>query len=99
MFSQSNAKVLLYMLSPHAQIFLSNQYTPSPSRAQDSRSIRKPHEDDGAKATRRICRAGISWGLGLVCHFFLLLKGQVETARSTLGQSRRWPPRILSTVD
>src|SRR3989449_7801043 len=37
---------------PHAQIFLSNLYTPSPSRAQISRSILKPHEDDHARPTR-----------------------------------------------
>src|SRR2546430_1778518 len=37
---------------PHAQIFLSNLYTPSPSRAQISRSILKPHEDDHVRSTR-----------------------------------------------
>jgi hypothetical protein len=38
----------------HAQNCLSNCYTPSPFRAQISRSIGKPHEDDHASVRRRI---------------------------------------------
>jgi len=35
---------------------LSNQYTPSPSHVQISRSILNPHEDDHVRATREICQ-------------------------------------------
>ena len=74
---------------PTLKIFVWDTYTHSPSCAQVSRSIRKPLEEDHAKATRRRCKAGA--GLGEVrgwSAYSVLLKVQVEIARSTLGQGR-----------
>src|SRR5207245_10689690 len=44
-------------ISSTLKFSLLNQYAPSPSRAQISRSIPRPHEEDHARATRRISKA------------------------------------------